>query len=268
VSGTALDEMAAAIVAARAERRPLVAPFLGRVLPAGEAYGVQARVTAIRSARGERHVGWKLGYTSAAMREQMGIDEPNFGPLTDAMVLPDGASVPDDVIQPRVEPEIALVLGSDVRRPFDASGIRPLVARARAALEVVDSVWLDYRFSWAENTADGSSAAYVVLGDDLPLTGLDELAVGLLRNGESVGTGVGAAAMGDPLAALSWLGARLLERGRFLAAGEVVITGGLVRATPLAAGDVVSARIGDVTLSVGRAHPAGDGRHRDGILSG
>ena len=73
-----------------------------------EAYAVQSEVTAMRLARGERVAGWKLGYTSAAMRTQMGVGEPNFGPLTDAMLLPSGATLPAGALQPRVEPEVGL----------------------------------------------------------------------------------------------------------------------------------------------------------------
>ncbi len=250
--GTVVDDVADAILLARAEGRCLEAPYGGSPLDAEQAYAVQHRVVAARLARGERIVGWKLGYTSAVMREQMGIVEPNFGPLTDAMLLADGASVPTAARQPKVEPEIALVLGRDVPNSMDAVGIRSCVARAHAALEIVDSVWCDYRFGWADNTADGSSAAYVVLGPQVSFDGDDDLAslpVSLERNGDSCGSGRGADAMGDPLVALAWLSDRLIERGEQLRAGDVVITGGLTRAVPLEPGDLVVALIGAVAVT-------------------
>ena len=242
--------VAAAIIAAHAEGLLLTAPAGGHVLDAGQAYVVQARITAARLDRGEHIIGWKLGYTSAVMREQMGIAEPNFGPLTDAMLLEDGASVPSAAHQPRVEPEIALVLGDDVTRVLDSDGIRGHVASAHLALEVVDSVWQDYRFGWADNTADGSSAAYVVLGPQLHVADLAGVVVELEHNGAPVGSGRGSHAMGDPFEALAWLGARLIETGRHLRAGDVVITGGLTRAVPLAAGDRVVAHAGSVSVTV------------------
>jgi 2-keto-4-pentenoate hydratase len=210
-----------------------------------EAYLIQGLVTAYRLGRGERIVGWKLGYTSAVMREQMGIADPNFGPLTDAMLLfestsaPYEAMVPREVIQPKVEPEIALVLDCDVTEALPPDRIGEHVREARAALEVVDSIWLDYRFSWADNTADGSSAAYVVMGPVLPLEGLADVQVELSRNGVSTGSGRGSAAMGDPLIALSWLSMRLAEQGTPLREGDVVITGGLCGAIDLRPGDEV-----------------------------
>jgi 2-keto-4-pentenoate hydratase len=252
-----VDAVAFAIISARDARRCLSAPFGGRMLDPDEAYLVQDLVVASRLGRGERVVGWKLGYTSSAMREQMGISEPNHARLTDAMLLADGALLPETVIQPRVEPEIALEIAADVTAAVDARGIRAKVARARCALEVVDSVWCDYRFDWADNTADGSSAAFVVLGPELPQPDLASVRVDLVRNGEPAGTGCGADAMGDPFAALAWLSDRLLERGQHLAAGDVVITGGLVRAVPLAPGDIVQAVMDGCVVSVRRAVPPG-----------
>lgn len=182
------------------------------------AYAVQDALTALRVSRGARRIGWKLGYTSAAMRAQMGVEAPNLGPLLDTMLVGDGR-VPSALVQPRAEPEIALVIGED-----------GAVARARAALEIVDSVWRGYRFTLELNTADGSSAAGVVLGPPLPTDGLDALPVVLHRDGEVVGEATGAAAMGNPFAALDWLAGELARRGTGLRPGDVVITGGLTAA--------------------------------------
>jgi 2-keto-4-pentenoate hydratase len=230
------------IVRAHAERRVLHPSSEVRTLD--EAYAVQRVVTSARLARGERLAGWKIGYASAAMRVQMGVGEPNAGPLTDAMLLPSGAMVPETVTQPRVEPEIALEIGSD-------GG----VARARCALEVVDSVWRDYRFRLEDNTADGSSAAYAVLGPELP-DGCDLAAVevSLHVDGRPAGVATGAAAMGHPLVALRWLEAWLADRGEPLAPGDVVLTGGLTAASPLPPGSEVVARFGDsLAVSARRA---------------
>jgi len=218
-----VDDFAAMIDSAHRERRLLDATGQPSLDLAG-AYVVQEALTALRTSRGARRIGFKLGYTSQAMREQMHIDEPNHGPLLSTMHITDGR-VPDMLIHPRVEPEIALVLGADLR-PVEAC----------AALEVVDSIWRDYRFSLELNTADGSSAAGVVLGPPLALDALDTVSVRLVRNGIVVGEGTGSAAMGHPLRALEWLAQRVA-----LAPGDVVITGGLTAAVPIEAGDVVVA---------------------------
>ncbi len=241
--------IAAQILRARAARTCLDA----RTLPIDDhvAYAVQHLMTQHRQRAGERQVGWKLGYTSDAMREQMRIASPNLGPLTDAMMVADGGLLPA-AMQPRVEPEIALVLGRDVDSALDPTEWRDAVAEARVALEVVDSVWCDYRFTWAHNTADGSSAAFVVLGDAVAEPAVSEVLVTLERNGEPVGSGRGAAAMGDPYAALAWLTGQLAGRPRALRRGDIVITGGLCAAVRLEPGDVVTARAGTASATVRR----------------
>lgn len=161
------------------------------------------------------------------------IDEPNYGPLLDSMVVVSGDRLPERFVQPRVEPEIALVIGSDQQ-----------VVQARAALEVVDSVWKDYRFTLELNTADGSSAAGVVLGDELPMTALDTMVVEMTRNGTSSGRATGAAAMGHPMRALMWLKESLAARGDVLRPGQLIITGGLMSAVPIRSDDLVEATFG------------------------
>lgn len=219
------------------------------------AYAIQRALTAIRLAEGECIVGWKLGYTSRAMREQMGVDSPNYGPLTDAMLLPDGADLGARATQPRVEPEIAVRLGAELAGPVSVATVLRSVDAAFACLEVVDSVYTGYRFTLEDNTADGSSAAFVVLGDELPgLDHLDKVAVRMEHNGVPAGAALGAAASGHPLAGVAWLSAQVAAEGRALEAGAVIITGGLTAAVPLRAGDRVCAVFDDrIAVSVMRS---------------
>jgi 2-keto-4-pentenoate hydratase len=235
-------ELAEMIDAAHRERRLLDAASHAPLdLPT--AYAVQRRLTALRIGRGAVRIGYKLGYTSEAMREQMRVDQPNHGPLLDCMLITDGR-VPVTLIHPRVEPEIALVVGID---------LRPVAAHA--ALEVVDSIWWDYRFSLELNTADGSSAAGVVLGPQLALDALDTVSVRLIRNRDVVAEGTGAAAMGHPLLALGWLQRTLAAERVGLRPGDVVITGGLTVAVPIEQGDVVVADFGDGAATVALHRP-------------
>jgi 2-keto-4-pentenoate hydratase len=227
-----IRELAASIDAGHCERRLLDAADQAP-LDLASAYAVQRELTALRIARGAHPIGAKLGYTSLAMREQMGVDKPNHGPLLSSMRITDG-HVSAALVQPRVEPEIALVLGPD---------LRPVAAHA--ALEVVDSVWCDYRFTLELNTADGSSAAAVAIGPSLPLEELDEMPVQLKHNGVVVGHGTGADAMGHPFRALDWLQDALAAEGSELRPGDIVITGGLTAAIPIESGDVTEAIFGD-----------------------
>ncbi|MFF9105162.1 2-keto-4-pentenoate hydratase [Streptomyces rubrogriseus] len=248
VSGEERDEAWAAeraslLLAAR-RRRALLAPLSDRE-PLGmrDAYRIQSKVNEARLAAGERPAGFKLGYTSKPMREQMGVVAPNYGPLTDRMLLPNDSTADPALLQPRVEPEVGLVLDRPLSGPITRHEALSAVKYAAACLEVVDSVWADYRFTAEDNTADGSSAAQVVLGPSLPVLphGLVHTGVVLYRNGVTVAGAAAAAASGHPIDSLVWLVHQLHEAGRGLDAGMLVITGGLTSAVELAPGDVVEA---------------------------
>ncbi len=214
-------------------------------LPLADAYRVQDQVTALRLAGGERRAGWKLGYTSAVMRAQMGVSSPNFGPLTDAMLLSSPALLPSGALQPRVEPEIGLRLGRRLTGPCSVSDVLDACEAALACLEVVDSVWSGYRFTLEDNTADGSSAAWVVAGPVLPLEDLAAMPVALSVDGEVVERGTGAAASGHPAAGVAWLAEQLAARGHALQPGDLIITGGLTSAHPLEPRHRIAASFGD-----------------------
>jgi 2-keto-4-pentenoate hydratase len=209
---------------------------------------VQKLLTALRIGRGARQVGWKLGYTSEVMRRQMGVGQPNHGPLLSTMTVDDGAAV-HGLTQPRVEPEIALVVA---RSPLPGAGVDDVLAcctRAHAALEIVDSVWDAYDFDVEHNTADGSSAAGVVIGPELPLDVLGEIDVRLLAGGIEAGVGRGSDAGGHPARALAWLVEALHEHHRGLRPGDIVITGGLTAAVPLNPGGFVQATFDHTSMS-------------------
>lgn len=206
-----------------------------------EAYAVQR---ANLGALGDRPVGYKLGFTSRAMREQMNVPAPNYGVLTEGMRSA-GSAESGALIHPRVEPEIALLTGAPLGADASPEDVRAALRLVYPALEVVDSRFAGYRFRLEDNTADNSSAAGFVLGEPLAPDLVPDLAavrVTLLRDGETVDSGAGADALGGPLAALGWL-ARELGRveGRPLEAGSLVLTGGLTRAHPTRRGSLFAA---------------------------
>jgi 2-keto-4-pentenoate hydratase len=255
LSDDEVRRLADGLVAARRDRSAHQPLSDSMTLSLSDAYAVQRAVTARRIGRGERIVGWKLGYTSVAMRAQMGVSEPNFGPLTDVMLLDSGASVSANLIQPRVEPEIGLRFSTDVPTDADVDSVLRSVGEAFACLEVVDSVYPNYRFTLPDNTADGSSAAQVVVGPTLArLDALDAVSVELFRNDELVASATGAAASGHPAIGVVWLVSQLAAQGRQLRAGDIVITGGLTAAVPLDHGDRIRARFDSAqTVAVTRS---------------
>jgi 2-keto-4-pentenoate hydratase len=229
---------------AHRDRRTLEAADVA-VADLGTAYAVQRALTALRLGRGDSVIGWKLGYTTAAMREQMGIDAPNYGPLLASMRM-EGALAPTTT-QPRVEPEIALVIGRDPGAGADADHVLACCAAARLALEVVDSVWTSYRFDLEHNTADGSSAAGVVLGEELPLAA-GTVAVVLHVDSQPADGGPsrveerGEGSLADAARGVAWLAEQLAAEGLALQPGDIVLTGGLTRALALEPGSRATAR--------------------------
>ena len=168
------------------------------------------------------------------MRAQMGIDQPNFGPLTDAMLVAHDGDADPELIQPRVEPEIGLRFDRSLPPDANLDTVLGAVGETFACLEVVDSVYPDYRFRLEDNTADGSSAAQLVVGPALSsIDRLDEVTVVLLHNGVHGGSATGRAASGHPAAGVVWLVGELALQGRHIEAGDIVITGGLTPPYPL-----------------------------------
>lgn len=222
-----------------------------------QGYEIQLTLRNLHVAGGARLVGAKLGLTSRAKQAQMGQSAPVHGFLTDGMRLETGEPLATSSLgQPRVEPEIAFVMGANL---FGAHVTSSDVLRATdavcPALEILDSRYPDYKFTLPDVVADNTSAGRFILGATLtPPTGIDLRLVGCVfeRNGALAGTAAGAASLGHPAVAVAALVRELSARGEGLAAGHVVMSGGLTEAIPLAAGDVVSARfdrLGTVELA-------------------
>ncbi|GAA3538658.1 2-keto-4-pentenoate hydratase [Nocardioides daeguensis] len=256
-----LDPAAAAatLAQARATRVPLP-PFTATdpTLDARWAYDVQDCDRAARLASGESAVGAKLGLTSPAKQARMGVDEPVVGFLTDALRLDPGvvAGALAGWIQPRIEPEIAFVLGRPVSSRLTLAEARAAVASVGIAAEIIDSRYEDYRFRLADVVADNTSAAGVVLGDLHPGADVPELATlrcTLSVDGEVRHEATGAAILGDPYAALVHLSGHLAARGDALPAGSLVLAGALTDAEPLLAGSsyrLTIASLGTIDVSV------------------
>lgn len=215
------------------------------------AYAVQRRLNLARQARGARVVGRKIGLTSVAVQQQLGVDRPDFGVLFDDMEVPDGGEV--DVrrlLQPKVEAEIAFVLGEDLGADLE-SDLSPEVVRAAVdhavvALEIVDSRIAHWDISFADTVADNASSGLFVLGSRR--LGLDELTprdatMTLAVDGVVASTGAGADCLGDPLAALAWLAGTARDLGEPLRAGQVVLSGALGPMVPVRPGTEVRAEL-------------------------
>lgn len=242
------DELYAALANVRVVE-PLTSRFAGITID--DAYRIQTHLNARRVAAGERIVGKKIGVTSRAVMEMLGVNQPDFGILTDAMVYNEGEAIAAArLIQPKAEGEIAFVLERDLRGPgVTAADVLAATGGVMACLEIVDSRIRDWKIAIQDTVADNASCGVFVLGDrivDPRTVDLQTCGMVLERNGEVAVTGAGAATMGSPLTAVAWLANTLGHMGVPLQAGEVILSGALGAMVPVRAGDSLRVSIGGV----------------------
>lgn len=249
---TAVSKVADALARAEADCKQ-IAPILSQLGDGNvdAAYQVQAELTRRGLTAGRRLVGRKVGLTSVAVQQQLGVSEPDFGALFADMEVENlGCVKTDRLIQPRIEAEIALVLDRDLPAvDTTVSELMRAVAFVVPALEIVDSRITDWKISIVDTIADNGSSARFVLGNAIRrLTDLDLLTCGMVmtRNGDVVSVGSGAACLGHPIRAALWLARKLANAGGPLRAGDVVLTGALGPMVPAHTGELYEARISDL----------------------
>ncbi len=218
-----------------------------------DAYKISLRLLERRENEdGERVVGKKIGVTSDAVQQMLGVFQPDFGFLTDAMAIPDGAAIAIDgeLIQPKAEGEIAFLLNKDLRGPgVTEQDVLDATEAIMPCFEIVDSRVTDWKIKIEDTVADNASCGVYVLGDakadprdfDLP-----NLNLKLYKNGELEAEGLGSAVQGNPLTAVAWLANTLGEFGIPFNAGEVILSGSLTPFIAIAAGDELRIEIDGV----------------------
>jgi 2-keto-4-pentenoate hydratase len=220
------------------------------------AYAVQRRLADARLSEGARVVGRKIGLTSPAVQQQLGVDQPDFGILFDDMdVSTSGAVAAGRLLQPRAEAEVAFILGSDLDGDeLSLETVRSAVDYAVAAIEIVDSRVAAWDIRITDTIADNGSSGLFVLGEKrVPLTEFEpvDVTMHMYADDELVSEGNGAACLGDPLNALLWLARTAQQVGDPLRAGQVVLSGALGPMRPVVPGSTVRAEISSLgTVSV------------------
>jgi 2-keto-4-pentenoate hydratase len=206
------------------------------------AYGVQEYNTRRWIGAGRRLVGRKIGLTAKSVQRQLGVDEPDYGMLF-ADMAEDGEEIrTSELLQPRVEGEVAFCLKRDLTDPqLTMVDVIGAVDYALAAIEIVDSRIEGWDIKIVDTIADNASSARYVLGHEPhALRDVDLALCGMVleRHGEQVSFGAGAACLGHPLNATLWLARKMAATGRPLSAGDLVMSGAL--------GPMVTARPGDI----------------------
>lgn len=248
---TVIESMGDALFDALVNRAP-IAPLTDSHpdMSIEDAYRVQMRMIERRLALpGERVIGKKIGVTSQAVMDMLNVRQPDFGHLLASMNLPEGEPLPmDRMIAPRAEGEIAFLLAKDLQGPgITAEQVIEATEYVLPCFEIVDSRIKDWKIKIQDTVADNASCGMLVVGGaiadprklDLSLVGMT-----LTRNGDIVGTGAGAAALGHPANAVAWLANTMGALGIPLKAGEIVLSGALSALVPLAPGDVLTMTMG------------------------
>jgi 2-oxo-3-hexenedioate decarboxylase len=238
-----LESIAQELDDAMLNARPV--PQRSEPLTLAQAYDIQRASIARRVARGERRIGMKMGFTSRAKMAQMGLSEMIWGRLTDAMLIDAGGSAPRArFVHPRVEPEVAFLLKRPLAGRVDAMTALAAVEAVAPALELIDSRYVDFKFSLTDVIADNSSSSGLVIGPWADPSGdLSNLGLVLEIDGEPRQIGSTAAILGNPLYSLVAAARLVADSGERLEAGHIVMAGGATAAEALQAGNHVRLRI-------------------------
>jgi len=240
-----IEELGDELYAALRARRTL-SPLTERwpEITIEDAYHVSLRMVQRRlEDDGEKIIGKKIGVTSRAVQEMLGVFQPDFGYLTDKMLYPNGGPMPisQQLIQPRAEGEIAFKLKRNLEGPgVSNQDVLDATEYVMACFEVVDSRVHGWRVKIQDTVADNASCGLFVLGDehaDPRSLDFPSLRMRVFKNGELLSEGLGSAALESPLNCVSWLANTLSEFDIGLNAGDVVLSGSLVPLEPVVAGD-------------------------------
>ncbi|WP_036726334.1 2-keto-4-pentenoate hydratase [Patulibacter minatonensis] len=230
-------------------------------LDVDDAYRVQQRLVAGHAAAGRTVAGRKIGLTSLAMQRQLGVDEPDFGVVLDSHLFADGATfdpAAQRMVAPRLEPELAFVLGEELRGPgLTVEQVLAATAEIVPVFEVIDSRVVDWRITLPDTIADNASCFGAVLGAAVPLDAvgdLREIEVVMTHDGDEVGRATGEAVLGHPAKAVAWLAEAVGRFGEALPVGQPILAGSFTAAVPAAPGAYearFSGAVGTVTATVG-----------------
>ncbi|MFB6079116.1 MAG: 2-keto-4-pentenoate hydratase [Halarchaeum sp.] len=257
VDEDARDRLAESLYDALRTGTPIEAPTDEHDLTIQDAYDVQSRFVQRRIDDGAEVVGHKIGLTSDAIQNQLGVDEPDFGRLLDTMFV-DGRTIPaDDLLQPRVEPEIGFLIEEELEPPVSYLDVLEATERVVPVLEIIDSRVRDWDIQIQDTVADNASSALYLTGEAVHPVDARDLSLEGVKfhlNGELAASGVGAAVLDHPARSVAWLANTLADLDVSLEPGHLVLSGSLTSAVDVEPGDVLGVEfssIGTIHARVG-----------------
>jgi 2-keto-4-pentenoate hydratase len=211
-----------------------------------EAYQIQMRFIKEKVETGQTIVGKKIGLTSKAMQDMLGVDQPDYGHLLNTMVVKEGEPIKlSTLFQPKIEAEIAFVLNKELKGPsVTTEDVLNATEYVVPSLEIVDSRIKDWKINLADTIADNASCGLFIVGEpkiDPREINLKEIHMQLYKNDQFINEGTGKDVLGDPAACVAWLANKLSEYNVTLKAGEVILSGALSSAIEIDKGDKITA---------------------------
>lgn len=225
-----------------------------------DSYKIQKEVFKIKTDRGERIIGKKIGLTSEGIRKQIGVYEPDFSLISDANFLRNGDALDIDKMNiPRLEPELTFVLKEDLKGTTITNwDVMQATLGVMASFEIVDTRYRDYQFTICDTVADSASYGKIITANKIvPLDNLDLSNIGLsvYKNGKLQKTATSAEVMGNPINSVTWLANKMIELGQYLKKGDVILSGSFTPIFDLEKGDYFEAYfagIGEIKLNVAK----------------
>lgn len=210
-------------------------------LDVDDAYSIQLINLNKKLEAGAKVTGKKIGLTSLAMQESIGVSTPDFGILYDTMEIKDGVVKMTDILQPRVEGELAFILKEDLKDNATVEDVYAATDYVVPALEIVGTRIKDWKLTIVDTVADNASCGMYLLPEGLEIdhekVDLREVEMSLYKNGELINSGKGSAILGDPAKAVLWLANSLGKYGVTLNKGDIILAGALTAAIPAESGD-------------------------------
>lgn len=209
----------------------------------GDAYAIQQLQEQAFIAAGHTVVGRKIGLTSLAMQQQLGVDSPDFGFFTDKLLFsPDQPVAVDRFLAAKVEPELGFKLARDLPAGATLEEALEAIESVHLAVEIIDSRVRDWDIQLVDTIADNASCGAVIMDPNPAAISLAELAdvpAAMFINGDKVGAGQGSDVMGHPVKPIVWLADTLHEMGTRLRAGDIILSGSFCGAAPVASNQEV-----------------------------
>ncbi len=252
---TNYNKIAETLDLAASNAKPIPQLNLSHSLNIEEAYAVQSISISRRYIRGEKRVGLKMGFTSKAKMEQMGVNSIIWGRLTNQMAHDNGGDLhKNNFIHPRAEPEIAFLISKDINETLTLDNVLDFVEGVTVAIEIIDSRYQNFKFSLEDVVADNCSSAAFTIGDWHPAnTNIQDIAMSLNANGEAVRTGNSNAILGNPLESLVDAARLAQENGEYIIKGDIILAGAATAAIYIETGQTITATaegLGSVSLNV------------------